>query len=80
MTKLPIYTPTLPMATEPEELVIKNFGLGQHIKDTKSLCPICLDKIEAKVFERDGSVYMDKTCAEHGDFQRYWRLRENTTT
>ncbi len=68
MTKLPIYTPTLPMATEPEELVIKNFGLGQHIKDTKSLCPICLDKIEAKVFERDGSVYMDKTCAEHGDF------------
>ncbi|MDB2685727.1 radical SAM protein [Mariniblastus sp.] len=69
MTQLPIYSPT---STSPQavvdEVAIENFGTGEHIKDTTSICPVCLAKIPAKVFDRDGSVYMDKTCSDHGDY------------
>lgn len=33
---------------------------------TQSLCPECLRLIEARVFEEDGRVMMEKTCPEHG--------------
>jgi uncharacterized radical SAM superfamily Fe-S cluster-containing enzyme len=39
------------------------------IKRTSSICPDCLAPIEAEVFERDGEVWMDKACPEHGRFQ-----------
>lgn len=39
------------------------------IKTTRSRCPVCLGKIDAEVFERDGSVYMTKRCAAHGAFE-----------
>ncbi len=51
-----------PAALPPE------FGLGRRIKQTQSLCPVCLEKIDADVLERDGKVWMDKTCAEHGGY------------
>lgn len=36
---------------------------------TKSICPVCLKVIEAdKVLEKDG-VYLQKSCAEHGEFK-----------
>jgi len=38
-------------------------------KWTESLCPECLKVIDARLFEEDGAVYMEKTCAEHGDFR-----------
>ena len=31
-------------------------------KTTQSLCPECLQVIEADLFEEDGAVYMEKTC------------------
>jgi uncharacterized radical SAM superfamily Fe-S cluster-containing enzyme len=38
-------------------------------KKTQSLCPDCGKVIDAKVFEEDGRVVMEKTCEEHGDFK-----------
>lgn len=38
------------------------------IKQTSSLCPVCLAQIDAEVYLRDGKVYLRKTCAEHGTF------------
>lgn len=38
-------------------------------KTTQSLCPECIRVIDARVFEEDGRVFMDKTCPEHGYFR-----------
>lgn len=38
------------------------------IRKTKSVCPVCLRRIEAYIVERDGKVYMDKRCNVHGSF------------
>ena len=71
MTQLPIY-PSLPTSTAPpvalDESKLVGFGTGEFIKKTKSLCPVCLQKIEANVYERNGAVYMDKECEEHGQY------------
>ncbi len=45
-----------------------DFGKDREIKRTRSLCPICLESIDAVVYERDDEVWMDKTCEEHGAF------------
>lgn len=49
----------------------------QIIGTTESVCPVCLKKISArKVAEADG-IYMEKHCAEHGDFRvLLWRGTE----
>lgn len=44
------------------------FGTGRRIKATTSLCPTCLVRIPADVFERSGEVWMDKACLDHGQF------------
>ncbi len=33
---------------------------------TNSICSQCLRKVEAKIVERDGSVFMHKRCPDHG--------------
>jgi hypothetical protein len=33
---------------------------------TQSLCPECLELVQAKIIVRDGRVYFRKKCAEHG--------------
>ncbi len=38
-------------------------------KWTESLCPECLKVIDARLFEENGAVYMEKTCGEHGEFR-----------
>jgi len=38
-------------------------------KTTQSICPECLQVIDARLFEEDGAVYMEKTCLEHGEFR-----------
>ena len=38
-------------------------------KWTESLCPECLKVIDARLFEENGAVYMEKTCGEHGYFR-----------
>lgn len=36
---------------------------------TVSLCPECGVHVEARVFEEDGKIIMEKTCPEHGSFR-----------
>jgi hypothetical protein len=38
-------------------------------KTTHSLCPECIRVIDARVFQENGAVYMEKTCGEHGYFR-----------
>ncbi len=45
-----------------------DFGQGEHVKDTSSLCPQCLQTIAARVMTRDDQVWMDKECPSHGRF------------
>ena len=41
---------------------------------TESLCPICLRKLEATIFEEGTSSYLYKACPEHGGFKSVvWR-------
>ncbi|PLX32370.1 MAG: radical SAM protein [Clostridiales bacterium] len=43
-------------------------------RKTKSLCPVCLKIIDADIIEEGGSMYMKKTCPEHGTFKTVvWR-------
>ncbi|MGI5964475.1 MAG: tetraether lipid synthase Tes [Candidatus Methanomethylophilaceae archaeon] len=42
-------------------------------KKTESLCPECGKLVEATIYEKDGKVFMDKECPEHGKFSDiYW--------
>ena len=38
-------------------------------KTTQSLCPECIRVIDARLFEENGRVMMEKTCPDHGDFK-----------
>ncbi|UCG94946.1 MAG: radical SAM protein [archaeon] len=43
------------------------------LRKTQSLCPECLNVLDAEVFERDGKVWIRKNCGKHGDFEElYW--------
>ena len=39
------------------------------VNKTISVCPICKKEIDADIVERYGSVFMEKTCGEHGRFE-----------
>ncbi|MCK4429047.1 MAG: radical SAM protein [Candidatus Aenigmarchaeota archaeon] len=41
-------------------------------KETSSLCPKCVKKIPARVFEEDGKIWIEKTCPEHGKFREIY--------
>ncbi len=51
-----------------------NYALKKGLpKKTQSICPECGKIIEANVFAKDGKVYMEKKCPEHGEFSDvYW--------
>lgn len=39
------------------------------VKDTASRCPACGRTVPARVVERDGAVWMEKSCDAHGEFR-----------
>ena len=41
----------------------------KYYKKTKSICPECMDKLDAVIVEEDGEIWMKKSCPEHGDFK-----------
>ncbi len=47
---------------------VSGYGQGRKIKDTSSICPVCLEPVAAEVYERSREVWMDKRCASHGPF------------
>jgi len=43
------------------------------LRETFSVCPVCLEKIKAQIAEKDGKVVILKECSEHGSFNdTYW--------
>jgi uncharacterized radical SAM superfamily Fe-S cluster-containing enzyme len=43
------------------------------LRETFSVCPVCLKKIKAQIAEKDGKVVILKECSEHGSFNdTYW--------
>ena len=52
----------------------KEIDFDEHYsKETRSLCPICHSTINARVFEEEGKIYIEKECKEHGRFKDvYW--------
>jgi len=46
---------------------------GELPARTRSVCPECLKIIEARIFEKDGKVWIEKKCEKHGVFKDiYW--------
>ncbi len=37
------------------------------VRETKSVCPTCLEVIDAQLVERDDTIWMQKSCKEHGE-------------
>ncbi len=47
------------------------------VKHTSSLCPYCYRILPAIVFEREGKIYIRRTCPEHGEIEEvYWEDAE----
>ncbi|MCJ7697871.1 MAG: hypothetical protein MUO73_06035 [Thermoplasmata archaeon] len=46
----------------------------KELEKTSSVCPACfqegkIHKIDAKIIEEDGKVWITKNCGDHGDFK-----------
>lgn len=39
------------------------------IKETTSICPYCMQKLNAQIIEEDNQIYLYKKCSEHGEFK-----------
>ena len=44
-------------------------GNQHRQEDTKSICPECLRVLNARITQRGGGVYLEKSCPEHGFFR-----------
>lgn len=50
----------------------------KKIRTTYSICPICGKRIPAEILIKDDGAYLDKTCAEHGNFSvLIWKNRSD---
>ncbi len=50
---------------------------GAIVLKILSLCPVCLKRVYAEVFEEDGKIIIEKECTEHGKFRDiYWNDSE----
>jgi uncharacterized radical SAM superfamily Fe-S cluster-containing enzyme len=46
----------------------------KFIRKTSSICPVCLKKIRAEIFEENGKIIIKKRCDQHGDFSAvHWQ-------
>ncbi len=53
---------------------IKKQDVKEIIGRTQSVCPVCLKRIPAERIKEGDSVFLRKTCEEHGDFKTViWR-------
>jgi hypothetical protein len=44
------------------------------LSTTTSVCPVCLNRIDAQLISRDGDVFLEKICPAHGPFSTIvWR-------
>jgi uncharacterized radical SAM superfamily Fe-S cluster-containing enzyme len=54
--------------SEQPAVSVERYGTGAKLKDTISICPRCLDRVSASVFERSDGIWLDKRCSRHGRF------------
>lgn len=58
-------------------MIPKTIGMTDitiHRGNTQSLCPICLERIQADFVQEADILYMDKTCDTHGKFRsKVWK-------
>lgn len=48
--------------------------MNELIRETTSICPICLKKLSAKIIKQGSDYYIEKTCSAHGYFSTIiWR-------
>ena len=50
----------------------QNLSARRIIRHTQSICPDCNMILDAEVFEREGKVYMTKTCPSHGECEELY--------
>ncbi|GHV28336.1 radical SAM protein [Spirochaetia bacterium] len=58
----------LPKSSKPTASTQPN-SVSACIAETKSLCPVCLNRIDAQYRVSGDTVLLTKTCAEHGTFE-----------
>jgi len=44
----------------------------KQIRETRSICPECNKILPASVFERDGKIWISKTCPDHGEIEELY--------
>jgi len=54
------------MAFAPGRPRVGDAPAARVVKRSESLCPVCLKLVEATLMERDGEVFLEKSCGEHG--------------
>ena len=48
--------------------------MEERIKETQSICPVCLKIVDATVVKKGKNLYLTKKCEEHGSFETViWR-------
>jgi len=48
--------------------------MSDILGETASLCPVCLERVHARKVSEHGNVYLEKTCAQHGEYRALiWR-------
>jgi len=48
--------------------------MTEFIRNTHSVCPVCLMRLPAEIVKRDQEYFLEKTCPEHGSFSTVvWR-------
>lgn len=43
--------------------------MKEILKETESLCPVCLSRITARIITENNKVYLEKSCPRHGDYK-----------
>ena len=43
--------------------------MKEILKETESLCPVCLGRIPARIVAENSKVYMEKSCLQHGNYK-----------
>ena len=44
----------------------------KQIRETQSICPDCNRILPATIFERDGKIWIRKTCSDHGEIEELY--------
>ena len=44
----------------------------KQIRETRSICPDCNKILPANVYEREGKIWLGKTCPDHGEIEELY--------